>query len=250
MFARNRYAGLSYIPPRVAIGGRWEWRDGWHWAASREFDYPSGPPPNSPPPSIPGGSTGPPIRPPKPCYKPGVGWVDCAPPETLPPPTSGPPVVGPPAVVPPPYVGPPVIGPPMPPGVSPPHISPPWCPDPIQVCPPDAKRIVLNFEATVTAGASAVVTARPQTVFRPDQFIVSSLIAPSFTIDDIKIGNRSQYTAAGRANAQVFSEVSVNSQVKFDTAQGGIDVILNVTNLSIADLDFFATMIGPAIQSM
>lgn len=125
------------------------------------------------------------------------------------------------------------------------------CPDPIDVCPPDAKRIILNFEsAAVAAGASVVVTARPQTVFRPDQFIVPSTFGLAFTIDDIKIGNRSQYTAAGRASAVVFSEVSVNSQVKFDTAQGGIDVILNITNVSGEEADFFATMIGPAIQAM
>jgi len=130
--------------------------------------------------------------------------------------------------------------------------TPPICPPGDEICRPDQKRLFLGFLfAAVGAGATQTVTALPQTLFRPDQFFIPSFFADSFVIEDVIIGNRSQLSSIGTGiPGAVFSEVSVNSQVIWDTCQPGVQVIIRVTNISGDPADFRAAMAGYAVQSL
>jgi hypothetical protein len=100
-----------------------------------------------------------------------------------------------------------------------------------QQAPENLRKWVLGFgSTTVAASATAPIVSRPQTWFRPDRLVIPSTQSPNFLVADIKIGNRSQLMNVNAATAQLFIETATDSMVTFDTADGGIDVTLVVTN--------------------
>lgn len=114
--------------------------------------------------------------------------------------------------------------------------------------PSEARQLFLGFESlAIAAAASADVTARPQILFRPTRLVVPAAVAPNFTIDDIKVGNKSQSVAAGSVPAEAFAQTAFNTPLKLDTCQISMDLILEVTNISAANADFRATMFGDAV---
>lgn len=114
--------------------------------------------------------------------------------------------------------------------------------------PSEARNLVIGFQfLAVPAGATVTVTTRPQVLFRPTRLVVPSAVAPSFTIDDIKVGNRSQFVAAGPVPAESFSQTAFSTPLKIDTAQISMDLIVQATNISAAPADFRASMFGDAV---
>jgi hypothetical protein len=109
----------------------------------------------------------------------------------------------------------------------------------------------LNFGAdSVAAGATVPLSARPQKTFKVQRLIIPSSIAPFFTIRRISIGTNSQTVDASGIglSAEVFSEVSQNSLVEFDTACVGIDITMEVTNIDASPRRFAATFLGPSVE--
>lgn len=113
-----------------------------------------------------------------------------------------------------------------------------------------AREYPLGFSSngTVAAGATVVITAQPQTMFRPLRLVIPSSIAPSFSIQDIKIGNQSQLVASGSIPAALYSELAVGARQRYDTANPGILISLTVTNNSAGPLLFSGAMVGDSIQ--
>lgn len=115
-----------------------------------------------------------------------------------------------------------------------------------------AQEMVLGIQSasTVAAGASEVITFRPQVLFRGTRLIIPDAIAPFFTIDDIKIGNQSQFAASGAVPAAAFGE-SVNSSGRpnlvMKTAQVSQDIVMTITNRSGAAAQFRAALFGDAV---
>lgn len=109
----------------------------------------------------------------------------------------------------------------------------------------------LNFGAeSVAAGATVPLSARPQKTFKVQRMIVPSSIAPFFTIRRISIGTNNQSVDASGIglSAEVFTEVSQNSLVEFDTAVVGIDITIEVTNIDTNPHRFAATFLGPSVE--
>jgi hypothetical protein len=138
---------------------------------------------------------------------------------------------------------------------------------------PRASREVLPFctkpDLFIKPGQSAEITARPQRLaFRPERFFVSDGFvehkaswwrrlwhkAPQhkgsadWLIDDIKIGNRSQFSQAGSVPADMFRSTAIDSFVSFETAQTAMDIKIVVTYVGSdpKGQPFFASLVGTA----
>ena len=108
---------------------------------------------------------------------------------------------------------------------------------------------VVPFTATgpIAPGETRVLTARPQVVFRPNQFQVAGRIAEYFRINAIRIGNQNQFAASGSVPAEAFSG-NHPMPIGNTTAHPGHDIAIEVTNISASPQDFSAAMSGPALQ--
>ena len=73
---------------------------------------------------------------------------------------------------------------------------------------------------------------KPQVLFRGTRLIVGSAIAQFFTIDDIKVGRTSQFVATGSQPAEAFKDTATGDNVSLDTCRPGMDIVLQVTNVS------------------
>ena len=125
--------------------------------------------------------------------------------------------------------------------------------------PPDmANRQVLPMNTGTTPvpiASTAQITSRPQRVaFRPERVFVSSSdiggggSAASWIINDITIGNRSQFAQSGALPGDMFSNVAIDSFVTFETAQTAMDVVMIVTYQGATEggTPFYGSIIGTA----
>lgn len=108
--------------------------------------------------------------------------------------------------------------------------------------------VSLPVGTTVAAGATQVITANPQMLFRVERIIISSILAPNFVIDDIKVGNRSQFVQQGVIPAVAFTETSFDAYVKMATLEPAIDFVLQVVNITLGASAFFAMALGQAVR--
>ena len=94
--------------------------------------------------------------------------------------------------------------------------------------------------AVVSITVAALITSRPQRqAFRPERVFVSNASSPSsilgsggpadWLLNDISIGNRSQYVQAGSLPGDIFQSTAIDSYVTFETAQTAMDVTMSVT---------------------
>lgn len=149
-----------------------------------------------------------------------MGAEDMAPPMPM----------GPPPMPPMPY-GMPYAMPPMPP-----REFPPW---PIQprnamidyAGPSRADRVVLPMSSGVNIlpNTSAQITSRPQNVaFRPERLIIGGTPG-DWIVNDIKVGNRSQFSQSGDVPGEMFAATTIDSFVSFETVQTAMDFVVLVT---------------------
>ncbi len=101
----------------------------------------------------------------------------------------------------------------------------------------------------VAAGANVIINANPQVNFRPSRLVVPDSIAPSFMINDFKIGMRSQLVAPGSIPAQSFTQQAVQTSMRLDTVNVGQFVTLDVTNVSTQTVNFAASLFGVTLNS-
>lgn len=104
--------------------------------------------------------------------------------------------------------------------------------------------IGLKSSSAVSAGATVTVQSQPQDLFKARKFVVPASVAPDFLINDIKVGNQSQFSSSDPIHAESFTQGAVDCQVEFDTSAISQIVSVNVTNISGADAFFYATMFG------
>jgi hypothetical protein len=121
-----------------------------------------------------------------------------------------------------------------------------------EMAPPNqAQRQVLPMNTgtqVVNAGSSAQITSRPQRVaFRPERIFVSEqgTGAASWVINDVTIGNRSQFAQSGALPGDMFSPTAIDSFVTFETAQTAMDIVMIVTyNADSGSQSFYGGIIG------
>lgn len=118
------------------------------------------------------------------------------------------------------------------------------------VDPTRSRHLMLNFDtvATVAAGANVQLVSRPQVVFRPERLLIGGAFAPSFIINDIKVGKNSQFVNSAAAPGDAFGPTAFGVELQLDTCQISMDIVLDVTNISGAALRFIATMFGRSIE--
>jgi hypothetical protein len=121
-----------------------------------------------------------------------------------------------------------------------------------------ANRQVLPMNTGTTPvpiNATAQITSRPQRVaFRPERvFVSSSDIGGSGTpanwiVNDITIGNKSQFAQSGALPGDMFGSTAIDSFVTFETAQTAMDVVMIVTYQGGTEggTPFYGSIIGTA----
>lgn len=97
---------------------------------------------------------------------------------------------------------------------------------------------------SIGAGATVQVPSAPQALFRPERLVIPSDIAFDFGIADIKVGNTSQLVQAAEVPGAIFTEVSIDTDVTFDTAEIGNQVSVNARNKSGGAIEFTAALLG------
>ena len=111
-----------------------------------------------------------------------------------------------------------------------------------------AREYPLGFPTTaLAASTTATISAAPQIPFRGRRLLIPSDIAGSILINDIKVGQASQFPASNPVPGRAFTELGVGVDLNLDTAQISQVVSLNVTNTSGAAVSFNAAIIGTAV---
>ena len=103
-----------------------------------------------------------------------------------------------------------------------------------------------NGSLFVAAGATATLTARPQRPFQTERFVLPSTLSGFFAINDLVIGRDSMFVNSEAAHGDIFSQTGVGVALLGYIARPGIDITLTVTNISLGDHPFYASIIGPA----
>jgi len=100
---------------------------------------------------------------------------------------------------------------------------------------------------------SAQITGRPQTlVFKIGRFVISNAGtaggAADWIVNDIKIGNVSQFVQSGDVPGDLFATNAIDTFVRFSPAQTAMDVVVVVTYIGLNEsgCPFFGAMVGTA----
>jgi hypothetical protein len=150
--------------------------------------------------------------------------------------------------------------------IAPPMIAPPMPPPEMfgfparaavvdAALPTQANRDILPMSTGVPIlpTQSAQITGRPQTlVFKIGRFVISNAGtaggAADWIVNDIKIGNRSQFVQSGDVPGDLFATNAIDTFVRFDAAQTAMDVVVVVTYIGLNEsgCPFFGAMVGTA----
>ncbi len=107
------------------------------------------------------------------------------------------------------------------------------------------RRYPIGFVPTdITGATAALIPAAPQNLFRPERLVIPSDIAFDFGVRDIKIGNQSQLVQSVEIPAALFTEVAIDTNVAFDTAEVGNQISVDVRNKTAGTINFSAGSIG------
>ena len=132
-----------------------------------------------------------------------------------------------------------------------------WCgPDPVRNLmvdrpgPTRADRVLLPMSSGVSIlpNTSAQITSRPQNVaFRPERVIIGGT-AGDWIVNDIKVGNRSQFSQSGDVPGETFASTTIDSFVSFETVQTAMDFVMLVTYIGASEsgAPFYCAVLGTA----
>jgi len=153
----------------------------------------------------------------------------------------------------------------MPPPLAMPPMAPPEIAAPYQIPPRNAlvqdrgperagrEVLPMSTGVAILPTQSAQITARPQRVaFRPERVFISAAGtsggAADWVVNDIKIGNRSQFSQSGDVPGDMFATNAIDGFVSFETAQTAMDVVMVVTYIGLNEsgVPFFASIVGTA----
>lgn len=98
-------------------------------------------------------------------------------------------------------------------------------------------------ETTLLASATVDINAFPQRGFKPHRLVIPSTLGPNFKINDIKVGQETQYVASGVIYGECFSEVAVAVYLKGTPARLGNNIVVTVTNRDAVNSQTFSAML-------
>jgi len=116
--------------------------------------------------------------------------------------------------------------------------------------PTRADRVLLPMSSGVNIlpNTSAQITSRPQNVaFRPERVIIGGTPG-DWVVNDIKVGNRSQFSQSGDVPGEVFANTTIDAFVSFETVQTAMDFVMLVTFIGASEsgAPFFCAVLGTA----
>lgn len=107
------------------------------------------------------------------------------------------------------------------------------------------RRNPLGFVPTsIPALSTLQVPSAPQNLFRPERLVIPSDIVFDIGLSDIKVGNVSQLVQSAELPGAIFSEVAIDTNVMWDTAEIGNQVSLSIRNKSGAAIEFTGALLG------
>jgi hypothetical protein len=98
-------------------------------------------------------------------------------------------------------------------------------------------------ETSFTASQTQDVQAFPQRGFKPHRLVIPSTLGPNFKVNDLKVGQETQYVASGTVYGECFSEVAVSVILKGTRASLGNNIVLNVTNRDAVNTQVFSALL-------
>jgi hypothetical protein len=107
----------------------------------------------------------------------------------------------------------------------------------------------LSSGSIILPNTSVQVTARPQNVaFRPERIVIGGTPA-DWIVNDIKIGNRSQFSQSGDIPGELFAATAVDSFVSFETVQVAMDfsILLTYVGKEQGGTSFVCAALGTAV---
>ena len=116
--------------------------------------------------------------------------------------------------------------------------------------PTRADRVLLPMSSGVNIlpNTSAQITSRPQNVaFRPERVIIGGTPG-DWIVNDIKVGNRSQFSQSGDVPGEVFANTTIDAFVSFETVQTAMDFVMLVTYIGASEsgAPFYCAVLGTA----
>ncbi|MDI3285161.1 hypothetical protein [Polyangium sp. 15x6] len=99
----------------------------------------------------------------------------------------------------------------------------------------------ISSNGDVLANQTMLVTARPQMMAKPYRLVIEN--SQWWRIRDVKVGNKSQFIAAGTLPGVLFSPDAMDVTLVGDTAQVSQDIIIEVENKTGADHKFEGALI-------
>lgn len=103
------------------------------------------------------------------------------------------------------------------------------------------------FQAAVAAGAQATITTQPQTWFKPQRLVIPDSIAPFFTVDNILVGNISQFPSPVPLPGEGFIPAAVAVVMDLTTCNPALNLTVVVTNISGVPQNFRAMFVGKEV---
>lgn len=103
------------------------------------------------------------------------------------------------------------------------------------------------FQAGIAANTPATITTQPQTWFKPMRLVVGESIAPFFTIDNIIVGNKSQFPSPVPLPAEGFIPQAEAVVMDLETVNPALNLTLVVTNISGVAQNFRAMFVGKEV---
>jgi len=103
------------------------------------------------------------------------------------------------------------------------------------------------FQAAVAAATQATVTTQPQTWFKPMRLVVPESIAPFFTIDNIIVGNKSQFPSPIPLPGEGFVPNAEAVVMDLDTVNPALNLTIQATNISGVAQNFRAMFVGKEV---
>lgn len=99
----------------------------------------------------------------------------------------------------------------------------------------------------VPAGGAFTITIQPQRPFKTKRWMVTSDIAFFFDVDDVKVGQVSQFAASSITPAASFTEQALGAAIDWDTADIGNLIVITGTNIDTVPHAFRSNLFGTSL---
>lgn len=100
----------------------------------------------------------------------------------------------------------------------------------------------------ILAGQTISIVTLPQRVFKGERLFIPSDIAGTVAINDLKVGNQSQFMNGNSIPGRRYSEISFGPNLDLDTADISQTIELIVFNFGLNDIVFMASISGISVK--